>query len=112
MPAPDSESVLAVLEAVTAEMLDTPVAELERLSELAQQRGELAARLRTCGLEGDSARVRLERLVAAGDELEGRVRTLAAVLERELGDVERQDRFARELQATVPAAPSRLNLQA
>jgi hypothetical protein len=99
-------TVLAELEAVTAAMLAAPPDDLDRLQELARRRGRLALQL------GPQPKQRLERLLAAGDELERRIRKTMAVLEAEIARTEREDRFARELRATVPNAPGLLNLRA
>ncbi len=106
------EELLAALEAVTGEMLAVPAEEIDCLLELAGRRGRLAARLGPLAAAEGRLRERLERVIAAGDEIEIRVRKVMAMLESEIARADREDRFARELRTTVPAAPNLLDLRA
>jgi flagellar motor component MotA len=101
---PRYEEILTALEGITGEMLATGIEQLDRLHEMADRRGLLAAQLSRLDTRDRSFRQRLEQVVAAGEEIETEVRKMIAVLECEIAGTDREIRFAHELSATVPAA--------
>jgi len=105
------DDVLSALEAVTGEMLATDIDQVDRLHELAERRGHLAAQISRLKTGDASLLERLERVIAASDEVETRVRKMIAALECEIANADRESRFARELGSTVPAESGLLDLQ-